>query len=301
MLLNYFQGQNFGDALNPLVFNTLLPDFFDDDPTIEFSGIGSIIGLPMSPEAKRRIIFSSGFAYGTLPQIDETYDIVCVRGPLTAKILNIDPSLAITDGAILLNALKFPDPPKTYKYSFMPHWESELKFPWETICREADVNYISPALPVEKVIDEIKRSEFMIAEAMHAAIVSDTLRVPWLAVKAYNGINEFKWNDWASSLNVEYAPHTLPSLWTATDFVLKVFDEKSAVPMPKSVVRLMLKGYEKVQDLSTYPKAIRQMKKLKEARFQLSGETIFQEKFNQILDKLHQTKERYIKLMKQPV
>ncbi len=301
MLLNYFRGQNFGDALNPLIFHHLLPGFFDDDPAIEFSGIGSIIGLPMSPEASKRIIFSSGFAYGTLPELDETYDIVCVRGPLTAKILKIDPKLAITDGAILLNALKFPEPAKKHKYSFMPHWESELKYPWERICQAADINYISPTLPPEKVIDEIKSSEFMIAEAMHAAIVSDTLRVPWLAVKAYKGINEFKWNDWAQSLNVEYSPRPLTSMYTVNDFVLKVFDEKSAVPLPRGLVKLKMQMYEKLQNIFLKPKTIRQMSQMKDGAFQLSRQDIFDEKFNLIQEKLYATRERYDALAKKSV
>lgn len=294
MLLNYYRGQNFGDALNPIIFNQLLPGFFDDDPTIEFSGIGSIIGLPMSPEAKRRIIFSSGFAYGTLPQIDDTYDIVCVRGPLTANILKIDPNRAITDGAILLNALKLPRPDKkVHKYSFMPHWESELKYPWKEICQEADINYISPTLSPMEVIDEILKSEFIIAEAMHAAIVSDTLRVPWLAVKAYNGINEFKWNDWTQSLSMKYTSHTLRSMYSSTDFMVKVFKEKIPVPMPNGLIKLNLKLYQTFQDAFFRKETVNKLEGLKKEKFQLSEDKIFKEKFDRIYATLLETRDRY--------
>ncbi len=301
MLLNYFRGQNFGDALNPIIFDRLLPGFFDDDPDIEFSGIGSIIGLPMNVAAKRRIIFSSGFAYGTLPHIDETFDIVCVRGPLTAKILKIDPNLAITDGAILLNALKFPQQEKKYKYSFMPHWESELKYPWERICQEADIHYVSPTLTPEETINEILQSEFIIAEAMHAAIAADTLRVPWLAVKAYRGINEFKWNDWTSTLNLHYSPQKLPSMYSVNDFVLGIFNEKSSIAIPDKLIRLKMKGYEKLQDIFLKPGAIKRMKKLKEGTFQLSDHAIFEQKFNRVYEKLYETRDRYSSLLSKSV
>src|SRR6188474_2316826 len=121
MRLNYFRDHNFGDTLNPIIFNKLLPNFFDDDPSVDFFGIGSIIGFDWVKRAKRKVIFSSGFAYGNLPVPDESYDFICVRGPNTAEILNLDKKLIITDGAALLRELKFPSRPKKYKFSFMPH------------------------------------------------------------------------------------------------------------------------------------------------------------------------------------
>src|SRR5436190_19716735 len=101
MRLRYFESKNFGDALNPHLFNRLLPNFFDDDPSTDFFGIGSILGFNMFKNANRKIIFSSGFAYGTKPTIDDTFDIFCVRGPLTAKALSLSEKLAIADGGIL--------------------------------------------------------------------------------------------------------------------------------------------------------------------------------------------------------
>src|SRR5690554_1950314 len=103
MRLKYYLGQNFGDALNPLIFKTLLPSFFDNDPEIDFFGIGSIIGFDIMNNAKRKVVFSSGFAeqYCELSSVvmDSSYDVFCVRGPLTAKALNLDKKLAIVDGA----------------------------------------------------------------------------------------------------------------------------------------------------------------------------------------------------------
>lgn len=90
---------------NPIIFNTLLPDVFDGNRTEIFIGIGSILGLKKGyPETRKKYVFSSGFAankpdtYGTLPQIDQSCEILCVRGPLTAKALNIPETKAVTDG-----------------------------------------------------------------------------------------------------------------------------------------------------------------------------------------------------------
>jgi succinoglycan biosynthesis protein ExoV len=45
---------------------------------------------------------------------------------------------------------------------------------------------------------------------MHGAILADAFRVPWIAVSSSRSINSFKWNDWARSLGVTYAPKHIP-------------------------------------------------------------------------------------------
>ena len=134
-LCYYSEKQNLGDAINPLIFNKFLPDFFDNNEEEKFLGIGSIIGFPEFHKAEKKIVFSSGFAYGELPKIDDSYDFICVRGPLTAKKLGLDIKTAITDGAILINTFDFGTPEKIYKYSFMPHIGSESFYPWKELAR----------------------------------------------------------------------------------------------------------------------------------------------------------------------
>ncbi len=293
MLLNYYRDPNFGDALNPIIFPKLLPNFFDEDPTIEFSGIGSIIGLEMAKESKKRIIFSSGFAYGSLPKIDDVFDIVCVRGPLTANALGIDKSLGIIDGAALLRELKFKTPEKKFKFSFMPHWESELKYPWRKLCEAADIHYLSPTDDSFKTIDAILQSEVVIAEAMHAAIVADTLRTPWIPVKAYRGINDFKWNDWTKSVELEYKPHALRSMYEVNDFVLKVFKDKSKNKLPSSLYAPIARTYTLFQDAFLTKSAIEQLSSIKNEKTYLSNENVLNSKVDQLLEKLEYVKSKY--------
>ncbi len=293
MLLNYYRDPNFGDALNPLIFNTLLPNFFTEDNSIEFSGIGSIIGLEMHPEAKKRIIFSSGFAYGKIPKIDPSFDIVCVRGPLTAKALDIDEKLGIIDGAALLRELSFPQQEKKYKYSFMPHWESELKYTWKNLCKQADINYLSPTDDPSQTINAILQSEVVIAEAMHAAIVADTLRVPWIPVKAYQGINDFKWNDWTQTVNVKYNFAPLPSMYEVNDFVLKVIREKSKNKIPNFLAKPLAHLYTGYQNTFLESKAVKELQKIKELQPFLSDDFIFNSKVDQLLEKLDYVKRTY--------
>jgi succinoglycan biosynthesis protein ExoV len=44
---------------------------------------------------------------------------------------------------------------------------------------------------------------------MHAAIVADTLRVPWLAVASSPQVSTFKWLDWTGSMGLPYEPASL--------------------------------------------------------------------------------------------
>src|SRR5690606_31984382 len=46
--------------------------------------------------------------------------------------------------------------------------------------------------------------KLVIAEAMHAAIIADSYRVPWVSVSSSRRINAFKWQDWAASLRMTH-------------------------------------------------------------------------------------------------
>ena len=81
---------------------------------------------------------------------------------------------------------------------------------WPEVCATAGVNYIDPRGAAQEVIAEIARSELIVAESMHGAILADALRVPWIAVTTSANINSFKWNDWASTVGVAYRPRQVP-------------------------------------------------------------------------------------------
>ena len=292
MRLNYYKKANFGDALNPMIFKKFLPDFFDENPDHDFFGIGSILGLSMVKKARHKIIFSSGFAYGSLPDIDDSYDIICVRGPLSAKALNIDKKLAIADGALLLKEFDYPKVKKEYDFSFMPHWESENKYPWQKICAEAGIHYVSPTSDPDFIIQEILKSRCVIAEAMHFAIVADTLRVPWIPIKCYPTINEFKWQDWTASLEMEFSPFQVKELYEAS--VIKDFlRRKSPVKLPEMLFGLVAKSRTVYEDVFIKGKAIKGFQEAKKIVPQLSADSLLNSKVAALKDKLVYTKMKY--------
>lgn len=220
MKLYYYQRRdglaNFGDVLNQWLWPQLLPNFFDEDESQIFVGMGTLLNhlLPqrVSP-AKAVILLSTGVGYEKpLKQIPEHWKIYCVRGQLSARRLGLDENLAITDGAVLVRRLWQETPQKKYAFAFMPHIHhgNFASSQWQQICAEAGVYFINPAWSVEKVLNAIAQTEVLLAEAMHGAIVADALRVPWIPITTSPRILAFKWQDWCSSVGLSYHPWILP-------------------------------------------------------------------------------------------
>jgi len=292
MRLQYYKKSNFGDALNPKIFKKLMPDFFDENPEHDFFGIGSIIGLPMVRKAKKKIIFSSGYAYGKLPQLDASYDIVCVRGPLSAKALKIDTKLGIADGALLLREFQYENVKKEYDFSFMPHRGSEHRYPWDELCKEAGIHFVSTASDPEFIIQEILKSKCVIAEAMHYAIVADTLRVPWIPVKAYSSISDFKWQDWTSSLNMEYNPIPLAALYSP-EAVKNFLKRRSPANLPEPIYDFVGTVRSSYENLFLKGRAVKGLENAKKTKSHLSKDTIFNSKVDQLMDRLSYVEKKY--------
>jgi succinoglycan biosynthesis protein ExoV len=237
MFLQFDNDTNFGDALNPILFKHLLPEFFDEDKEEYFLGIGSVFGIsPFDEKAKKIHVFSSGFAYGEPPKIDDRYNILCVRGPITAKTLNLDPKLAVADGALLISEL-YKAKEKKYNYSFMPHCLSDKKnTKWKLICDKLGINYISPTInstnSVEKICYELSSTEILITEALHGAIIAQAFNVPWIPIQIYNHINLIKWEDFALSLDLKFSANQIGKTFS-NDFLYKKFVQKTKLSPPK--------------------------------------------------------------------
>lgn len=294
MILNYFKEKNFGDALNPMIFNEFLPDFFDNDPEYDFFGIGSIIGLDILEKAKNKIIFSSGYGqYGEIPNIDDSYEFICVRGPLTAKALGLDKSYAIADGALLLRHFDFPSYEKKYPFSYMPHWDSEHRFDWKRLCEHAGIHYISPVADKDDILQEILETEILITEAMHGAIVADTLRTPWIPFKGYVNIREFKWQDWAQSVNVPYEPVRFPPLYDNVDTAADIIKLKTSGRFPGFVNRLGAHAVAYNNRHLKFSSLVKKFKAVKETRPYLSADAVLDNRVDALREKLEYVKMRF--------
>ncbi len=230
---------NFGDELNFWLWPKLLPDFFDGDERRLFIGMGSILhdNYPANAE---KIVFGSGYAgYSKPPRIDENWAVYFVRGPQTAECLGLNSRLGVGDPASLVGTIAEAQalPRATRGPAFMPHWESARDGAWKRICELAEMRYIDPRWPVETVLVEIAASSILVTEAMHGAIVADSLRIPWVPISP-NGRHHPKWYDWANSLglNLKFSP-TAPSV--LYEAVLPLFSQDAATQ--SRVIRYGLK------------------------------------------------------------
>lgn len=215
MKLFYYQRPdgvtNFGDHLNPWLWQQLLPGVFDENEATAFVGIGTLLNnlLPQRlPNARKIAVFSSGFGYETASTVvDDAWKIYCLRGPLSAQKLDVPAKLAVADGAILIRRI-FKPKGKAYRFAYMPHIHHALYggTTWDSICEQIGFKYIAPYWPIEQVLSAISQTEILLTEAMHGAIVADALRVPWIPIRTSARVLTFKWQDWCSSINLEYQP-----------------------------------------------------------------------------------------------
>ena len=186
-----------------------------------FIGIGSTIGEAPA-DASRKIVCGAGYVpyYHKAPNLQEgQWDVAFVRGPITAKRLNLAPELAIGDAGTLVRTQINTARKSGERISFMPHWESMEAGNWEEVCHEAGIHLIDPRKPVVKVIDELLSSKLLVTEAMHGAIVADAFRIPWVPVLPLNAVHREKWYDWAATLDLKLTPRRLwPSQLSELNF-----------------------------------------------------------------------------------
>lgn len=222
--------KNFGDDLNPWIWDKLLPGLLDDDKRIILIGIGTLINDQIDyllPKESFKLVFSTGVGYGNglLPHIDEKWKFYCVRGTLSARELNLPGNYALADGAILIRTVVDNTYTKKTKYSFMPHIEQAIGSGerWKKVCEEIGFVYIDPRSDTEIVLQKICETEILVTEAMHGAIVADAMRVPWIPVTSHKKILSFKWDEWCMSINKEYSPKEILPFWgSCNNFSMKV-------------------------------------------------------------------------------
>ncbi len=227
MKLEYFKSKtgNFGDDLNAWLWPKIFKDLGQTDDEY-FLGIGSLLcnesKLIKQFSDKKLVIFGSGVRPSreyTNFRINNLWDVQFLRGPLSANSLNRQYEFIADAAYALRNTEEFKgilNTEKKYEVSLMPYFHSVDLIDWKGICRELGYHYISPFSEngVEFTLKEIAASKKVITEAMHGAIVSDILRVPWhrfiFSTPQTEGerIADFKWNDWMYSIDIYNAEAT---------------------------------------------------------------------------------------------
>lgn len=209
---------NLGDTANQWLWRRLRPDLFASDAGGYLAGIGTLLFhqaffREVRNTRDRIVVFGTGYRKSDpklqVPMDPDRLDIRFVRGPLTARALQIDPEqYAITDAAYCLLLDPIIDElrclPRLYDITVIPHTSSKKRVFWSWLTRMPGVNVLLPndARGVEYMLSVIAQSRLVVAEAMHGAIFADMLRVPWVRFSKLSAfgdddaLSQFKWLDW---------------------------------------------------------------------------------------------------------
>ncbi|GAC15097.1 polysaccharide pyruvyl transferase family protein [Aliiglaciecola lipolytica] len=221
MKLGFFESENknVGDDLNPYLWHRVFPNLDSSTENSILIAIGSIFDNRFDAY-KHKIVFGSGArSKDSLPQIDQSWDIRFVRGPNTQKALLSQgiSSKYITDPAILA-ANYFEKSKQTDDIGLIPYFRTE-QAPWQAIADKLGYKLISPCSSVEHFMAELSSCKLVVTEAMHGAILADTLRIPWVPYTSFTSSYEgdthhFKWADWCLSMGLEHNELVLKRFWT---------------------------------------------------------------------------------------
>lgn len=269
MNLIYYKSKegNFGDDLNPFIWEKLLGDFATYPTELDFVGIGSIFDERLQDSINKKIIFGAGirdFLFDP-KNLNIVKELSFVRGPISAKATSLD---YITDTAYALALIKeYPlllKTQKKYKISYIPYFEQVEGLDWSLFKMMTGYNVILPNQDIETILSDIAASEKIITSAMHGAIVADILRIPWLRLKfAKQGnepslTSELKWNDWMMSMGIT-----------------KCFEINSDLNINL-----------KCGKLSSFIKILLLKRKFSYLRFNISDNLVFDQKISQIKAKI---------------
>jgi succinoglycan biosynthesis protein ExoV len=280
---------NYGDELNLWLWDQIIPGILDEDESTAFFGIGTLLNnlvKERAPNAKQIVALGTGAGYNKgMPNIDDSWKVYCLRGPLSALKLGLDPKLAITDGAALLSRLYKPSGVKRYKFSYIPHFTQSIiaNEDWVEICAELGIHYIDARRPIHEIIQEIAETEVLLAEAMHGAITADTLRTPWIPILTSQWLLPSKWIDWTMSLNMEFQPHPM----TGLDAVQECYKLKNlrGIKGSRTIARKSMNRWIKKQQAKIQLASI-----MKNGVAQLSDDTLFESKVCQLEAKVEEFK-----------
>lgn len=215
MLFYHAPKGNFGDDLNRWIWDFILPGWRNWAPETTLVGVGTLINeVNLAPYKTRKLlILGSGVGYGneSVPKLEDQWDIVSLRGKESARQLGLDERLGLIDPATMLSEFtEFKTVEKGTETTFVPHWQSTDFADWTRICCRLGIKYLSPCEDAKHVIRKIASSQLVIAESMHAAIIADTFRVPWIPVSIGPQFHYRKWQDFLQQ--VRY-PHPIRNIF----------------------------------------------------------------------------------------
>ena len=214
MQLVYYKSSvpNFGDDLNPEIWPSLRPELFEIKDNRAFVGIGTIIGRDFDKSLSLNI-FASGIGNNPADSWKERdTNYICVRGPLSAKLLGLPDTTALTDGAVVLPQVAgYPKSATSGgRPLVVPHWESFHAPGWEEVAQITGYDLLDPRCDPLTAATRISSASAVLTESLHGAVLADLYDIPWSVFIPSKNFGVAKWVDWSLSLERQFDATPIP-------------------------------------------------------------------------------------------
>jgi len=209
IILKYFQKfQNAGDqfshaAAKKYFSQNITPGNYKKNEEANLVLLGSI--LQWADE--HSIVCGAGFISKDAKLKEKPKSIICVRGPITASMLEIQgiaPPNLLADPGILAPDL-FPEKHETiHKIGIIPHYW-DFTSPWIEHCRNKGFFIIDVLSPLEIFFKQLQQCEVIISSSLHGIIFAHAYNKPavWVEISDKVAGDGFKFFDYYQSIGFE--------------------------------------------------------------------------------------------------
>ena len=207
------------DVAYRIVRKTFPKSFENIDNTVIYSAVGSVLGWLY---AENSVVWGSGFLHEGNKLPVEPKEILAVRGPRTAEVINEQYGISVDvfgDPAVLYTRYYWPTVAKKYPLGIIPHYVD-----YDTVNKmyqdRNDVCVIDIKSGNKEVIDALLSCQTIASSSLHGLIMADAYGIPttwidWITPK----IDDFKYYDYYESIRCEKELVSLNSCSDVSDII----------------------------------------------------------------------------------
>jgi pyruvyltransferase len=153
------------------------------------------------------VICGAGFMFSDAQLVVPPKTIVCVRGPLTAALLQkqgITPPNRFADPGVLAPLLFKKQFKEKHKIGIIPHYRDAGSV-WIKHCKNQGFQIIDVFAPPEKFFRKIQQCEVILSSSLHGLIFAHAFGKPavWIEISDRVAGNGFKFFDYYQSVGIQ--------------------------------------------------------------------------------------------------
>lgn len=238
--LYWLRGSNFGDALNPVLYQDLTgrpPEYGDQGPKL------IMLGSTLAAARKGDVIWGAGcITENSIPEADRSIRVLALRGHLSAFALAakgfiFDTGLVLGSPAWLL-PIYHPFPlTGEHEIGFLPHYAERH------LIQELPGNVLSlhTATPPLELVRQITTCKMIVSSSLHGIIVAEAYGIPAVWVELSDRVygSGFKFKDYYSATFRRVTPMDWRKDWRWEEAQAKAKDHDPAVIGPNERRRLL--------------------------------------------------------------